>query len=349
MMRRLNLFLGIPFGPRRFLILLCLLVVAACDRPQVLHKGQWIMGTVVEITWVGSPASNRVIKQAFDAIRAVDNAMNPDKPNSELFRINARAGRGPVTVSPNTCRVTHEGLRIGEETGGAFDITLGPLIRLWGWDTQHPRLPSGEAISVALKKTGLGGVTCDPDTHQVSLKRKGMAIDLGGIAKGFAVDQAAKVLKTGKIDNFIVNAGGDLYASGGPPGRPWRIGIQDPDDSGAIFAVVTLSGRAIATSGDYEHFFIRNHIRYHHILDPATGLPARGLRSVSVLAGTTMEADALATALFVMGRKKAARWLARHTGIQAVLMDDRHRIFASRSLKPQVRWKEKFKQLVTYF
>ncbi len=337
-----------PGGSFLFLILV-LFAVSACERPRSLHQSQWIMGTIVEISWIGLPSSGKVVERAFEAIKSVDHVMNPDKPGSELARINAHAGKGPLFVSPFICKVIHEGLCIGRETGGAFDITMGPLIRLWGWDTPSPHLPPRNAVMKALKKTGIDKVVCDPTRHQITLRSTGMALDLGGIAKGFAVDRAAKVLISQKIHDFIVNAGGDLYAAGAPPGRKWRIGIQDPDDPKAVFAIVPLSDRAIATSGDYERYFFRTHVRYHHILDPKTGYPARGLRSVSVLAKTTMEADALATALFVLGKGKAIRWLAKHPEYQAVLVDDTRRVYASRSLKPVIEWKRKFEKHATFF
>ena len=333
----------------RFLAILCLLSLTACDRPQILHESQWIMGTVVEITWVGSSSSEKVIKQAFDAIKSVDGAMNPDRPGSELSRINAHAGEDPLVISPLTCRVIYEGLLIGKETNGTFDITMGPLIKLWGWDTKNPHLPPELAIANALKNTGIDKVRCDPITHRISLKIKGMSLDLGGIAKGFAVDRASALLNAKGIHNFIVNAGGDLYTSGAPLQRLWHIGIQDPDDPKAVIAIVSLSDRAIATSGDYERYFIKGHVRYHHILNPRTGLPARGLRSVSVLAKNTMDADALATALFVMGRERAIQWAVSHPEYQVVLMDAEHRIFASKPLEPIVQWKKRFKKHVTYF
>ncbi len=328
---------------------LALLALLACSHPQILHKGQWIMGTVVEITWVGSPDAEGTIESAFDMVKSVDAAMNPDKPGSELYRVNAHAGKGGIPVSPMSCRVIQEGLRIGHETGGAFDIAMGPLIRLWGWDTKTPRLPSREAITRALAKTGLDKVTCDPTNHRITLKESGMSLDLGGIAKGFAVDLATKRLRKGGIANFIINAGGDLYVSGNPPGRPWRIGIQDPDNPRAIIASLPLKNRAIATSGDYENYFMKDNVRYHHLLDPTTGFPARGLRSVSVLAKTTMDADALATALFVMGKKRAIRWLQAHPDTEGILVDSRLHVDASSSLKGLIKWKKRFKKRVSYF
>jgi len=336
-----------PWG---FLVIfLYLFIILSCSRPQTLHKTQWIMGTVVDITWIGSAASEKTVKQAFDAIKSVDIAMNPAKAGSELFRINAQAGKEALNISPTTCRVIREGLRIGKETKGAFDITMGPLIKLWGWDTKSPHLPSKEAIVKGLKKTGIRRINCDPATHRIFLEQPGMSLDLGGIAKGFAVDRASELMRVSKLKNFIVNAGGDLYAAGSPPGRSWHIGIQDPYNPHAVFAVLSLTNRAIATSGDYEHYFFRDKIRYHHILNPKTGYPARGLRSVSVVAPTTMDADALATALFVMGREKAVRWLTTHSSYQGILMDSGHHIYASSSLKTRIKWKKKFKSHIIYF
>ncbi len=336
-------------------LFLCLIACAtvfllsSCAKPRVFHQSKWLMGTVVEITWIGTSEHPNTIKKAYHAIQAIDALMNPDSPGSDLARLNARAGQGFVTVSPLTCTVIREGLRIWRETGGAFDISLFPLTHLWGFDTKKPHLPPLKAIRATLREVGSEKITCDPAGHRARLERKGMGLDLGGIAKGFAVDRAAGVLHSNGIHDFIVNAGGDLYCGGRHIRRDWRIGIQDPDHPQAIIASLPLHDRAIATSGDYENYFIKDKIRYHHILDPATGFPARGLRSVSVLAKRTMEADALATALFVMGKEKATRWLKRHPAYSAVLVDDALHVFASTSLKGLIKWEKRFKNNVSYF
>lgn len=328
------------------LITLTLLALAACENPQTLHKSRWMMGTVVEITWIGSP-SEKGVPAAFAAIQSIDKKMNPDI-DSELAMCNAHAGKGPFPVSKPTFHVIQEGRRISKETNGAFDITLGPLIKLWGWNTETPRLPTRAAIRLALKQVGMERFICHPDSLQVELKT-GTSLDLGGIAKGFGVDKAAEELRRHNIINFIVNAGGDLYASGHPSGRLWRIGVQDPDHPHKIVATLSLTNRAIATSGDYERFFMKNKIRYHHLLDPKTGYPARGLRSVSVLSDTTMDADALATALFIMGREKAVQWLSSHLKIQGILIDASLHVYASASLKPIITWDKRFKDSIIYF
>ncbi len=307
------------------------------------------MGTVVEITWIGTSRNNSAVKKAYETMQAISLRMNPDDPTCDLGRVNNHAGRGAVRVSPMTCCVIHKGLLMGRKTGGAFDITLYPLIHLWGFDSKSPHLPPSTAIRESLAHTGLQKVVCHPATHQVKLIQTGMGLDLGGIAKGFAVDRASTLLRAAGIRSFIVNAGGDLYCAGHHQSRAWRIGIQDPDNPRGVLAILSLTDRAIATSGDYENYFIRNHIRYHHILNPTTGFPARGLRSVSVLASTTMEADALATALFVMGKNRAIHWLRDHPAYAGVLVDDSRRIATSRSLRHLIKWPKRVKKNVSYF
>ena len=331
------------------LIPVILILLMACTKPRIYHQSKWMMGTVVEVTWVGSSPSPPAVKRAYQTIRTIDALMSPNRPESDLYRLNTLAGRGFVTVSPLTCHVIRAGLQVWRETRGAFDISLWPLIHLWGFDTKTPHLPSLKSIQAALKKTGCDKIQCDMVTHRVRLARRGMGVDLGGIAKGFAVDRAVRTLRSGGIKNFIVNAGGDLYCAGRHVNRSWRIGIQDPDHPHAVIAVLPLSNRAIATSGDYENYFIKDKIRYHHILNPATGFPARGLRSVSVLAPNTLMADALATALFVMGRKKAIAWTKRHPVYAAVLVDSALGIWASASLKGLIKWKKRIRNNVKYF
>ena len=346
-----------PFTPFRKAALWVMLgftamMLMACEdtTPPVLHESAWVMGTVVEVSWTSRAADARdLVRQAFDRMKTVDRLMTPDTPTSDIGKLNRFGGNRFVPLSPLTCRVIKEGQVIFHETGGAFDITLGPLIKLWGWDRKAPALPAREHILEALSKTGADKLVCDFNGHRAAFRQKGMAVDLGGIAKGFAVDLAREVLNKGGIKNYIINAGGDLFVSGRLPSRMWRIGLQDPEDTHGIIATLSASGVAIATSGDYEQYFIRNGIRYHHILSPANGYPARGLHSVTVLAPSTMEADALATAFFVMGQKKARQWLGQHPTYQAILVNTSRHIFASKSVASMVKWKKRYKNNVTYF
>jgi thiamine biosynthesis lipoprotein len=318
--------------------------------PPLFHESAWIMGTVVEITWIKRGKSSREsVRQAFENMKTVDRLMTPNTSDSDIGKLNRSGSNRFVQLFPLTCRVIKEGQTIFHETGGAFDITLGPLIKLWGWDRKDPSLPSREHILGALSRIGTDKLTCDFTGHRARFRQKGMSIDLGGIAKGFAVDQACKILNKGGLKNYIVNAGGDLFASGQLSSRLWRIGLQDPENRNAIIASLSVSGIAVATSGDYEQYFIKNGVRYHHILSPVTGYPARGLHSVTVLAPTTMEADALATALFVMGREKAVQWLSQHSAYQAILVDTSRRIFASKTIASMVKWEKKCKNNVIYF
>jgi len=331
---------------------LAVMTLVACEKPAppILHESEWVMGTVVEISWGSRTADARnLVRKAFNRMKTVDRLMTSEISDSDIGKLNRFGGSRFVPLSPLTCRVIKEGQVIFNETGGAFDITLGPLIKLWGWDRKKPSLPSREQILKTLSKTGTDKLTCDFKGHRASFSQKGIAVDLGGIAKGFAVDLACDVLNKGGIKNYIVNAGGDLFVAGRLPSRLWRIGLQDPENAHGIIATLSVSGMAIATSGDYEQYFIKDGVRYHHILSPSTGYPARGLHSVTILAPSTMEADALATALFVMGREKAGRWLARHPAYQAILMDTSRQIFASKSLAPMVKWEKKCKNNVTYF
>ncbi len=343
-----------PFFTHKSIVLIPFMVmglfsVSACSSPRLFHQAQWIMGTVVEITWFGSSSQENIVKEAFNVIKTVDKKMNPNDPRSDLAKINSNAGKGILTIDPMTCYVIQHGISMGKKTKGAFDITLGSLIALWGWNTPSPHLPSPSDITQSLARTGVKYIECHPSTHQIRITHQGIRLDLGGIAKGYAVDRAVKVLKDDGMQAFIVNGGGDLYASSHPPKRLWRIGVQDPDNPHRIVVTLRLQNRAIATSGDYEHFFIKNNTRYHHILNPHTGYPARGLRSVSVLAKTVMEADALATALFVMGKKKAMTWLAGHPHYQGILIDESLHVYASTSLKSIARWDKRFKKSITYF
>jgi thiamine biosynthesis lipoprotein len=210
--------------------------------------------------------------------------------------------------------------RLSAATDGAFDMTIAPLLDLWGF-TGEPRLPAPEEVASLLSLVCSACVVIDEENRTVYYTDPDLAVDLGGIAKGYAVDEAADVLKSLGIEGGVINAGGDMAVIGKKGDLPWRIGIQHPRDSQELIAVLDVVDRSVVTSGDYERFFFLDDVRYHHILDPHTGYPAREAMSVTVVAGNTALADALATAYFVMGPKRALE-AAEHTeGVDILIVD----------------------------
>jgi len=245
-------------------------------------------------------------------------------PDSEISRLNQAAGRSPVVVSGHTRHMLELSTYYGELTGGAFDVTVSPLIQLWGFSGgQAPVKPHSPAtIAKALSKTGYRHLVISNET--AFLDTAGMSVDLGGIAKGYAVDVCFEQLLLGKIPNVMVNLGGNLRCNGvARKGRPWNIGVQNPFRDEEIVGTINLTGgRAVATSGNYERFVVIEGKRYAHIIDPRSGYPIEGMAGVTVISEKAVEADALSTALYVVGINEAAELLARAPTSHALLIPD---------------------------
>lgn len=301
-----------------------LMMSCSADRSRSVHKSaRAMMGTLVEISVVGNPDKAKVIAhKLFKEIQHIDDLASFHKP-SALTQINEHAGKGPFKADPELLKLIEEALRIAQQTNGAFDPTIGPVSVLWQFSgDKEPRLPSESEIKEALTKVGWQRVKIDKDAGTILLPEPGMALDLGGITKGYALNRAADMLKKSEVSGALVNIGGDILAYGEKePGKPWRVGVEDPRDKSRVAAVTELKDKLIVTSGDYERFFIKDGKRYHHILDPATGYPASTLRSVTVVGpiGTTLQP--LGTATFVMGADKGLKFVETLQGAAGLLID----------------------------
>ena len=264
--------------------------------------------------------ANKAALQSFQEIKRIEHLMSPWIDSSDVTRINQSAGKEWVKVSQETLRVIKKAREISELSEGGFDITVGPLTQLWRVAREKGIPPSADELKKKLDLVNFRNVMIDQE-EKVFLKKRGMSIDLGGIAKGYAVDRAFEVLRTLGYKNLIVNAGGDLRVGGSKLDQPWSIGIQDPRSSEKIMATVTISDSAIATSGDYEKFFIYQGKRYHHIFNPKDGLPSDGCQSVTIICKEGMVADALATAVFVLGPEKGYVLCQKLEGVDCLIVD----------------------------
>jgi FAD:protein FMN transferase len=284
-------------------------------------------------------------EQAFAAIRRLDALMTTWTSDSEVSRINQAAGSGkPVVSGSETFEVLKRALWIADRSDGAFDITVGAFKGLWKFDEDNDgSLPSDSAVAERRKLVDYHDLILDPRASSATLRRPGQQITLGGIAKGFIVDRAVGVLRAAGFKDFLVQAGGDLYAAGQRGDRPWKVGVQDPraprSDGKApdvSFAMITLSDAAFNTSGDYERFIIKDGKRYHHILDPRTGYPVSHTRSVTVLAPSSFLADTLDTAVFVLGADKGLALLQSVPGVEALIVDGDNRLHVTPGLEDKL-------------
>ncbi len=298
-------------------------LLSACPQPdREIKRVQFLMGTQVEI--IARGADDKQLEQAaskgFGEIERLDFKLSKYRPDSMLSRINRQAGISPVKVDDEMMMLLEKSLQVCRESQGAFDPTILPMLSVWKIGDANPSPPGDAEVKEKLKLVGCGKIVLDQDHQTVFLPEPGMGIDLGGIAKGYAADRAAGVLKENGVKSGLVNAGGDLTVFG-VTGKGIAIGIQHPRYREKIIGKVYLKRGAIATSGDYERFYIFNGVRYSHIIDPRTGYPVQREASVSVKADTGLIADAWATALFVLGREAGLKLLQSRPDLEALFLE----------------------------
>ena len=305
---------------RLVIVALVILYAAGCEGRY--RETKFLMSTIVEITAVGSEDScQRAMELAFEEIRRIDSLMNVYGKTSEVSQINEAAGESAVEVSVDTMAVVSRAIDLARITDGALDITIAPLMDLWGFRNGSKQVPLDDELREKLSLVNYREVVLDSDRSTIKLSSAGMEIDVSGIAKGYAVDRAIQVMRGAGIRNALVNAGGDLYAMGSPPGKEsWRIGIRHPRSSAELLGILELKDRAVATSGDYENFFEADGKRYCHIIDTRTGRPVEGILSVTIVADSAVEADALATAVFPMGAEAGMELIESLQGIDGMIV-----------------------------
>ncbi|MGI6364348.1 MAG: FAD:protein FMN transferase [Bacillota bacterium] len=292
---------------------LLLILLAGCwggkeqGREKEYQMTFFVMDTFVTVQFHAAEGKGEaVISDIQGEMRRLEGILSSHLPQSDVARIDQAAGREPVKVSPETLEVLATALKYAPLTDGAFDITLAPVLRLYNFAPGQERRPTPQELEESLVLVDWRLLEVDQAERTAFLRKQGMKIDLGGVAKGYIIDAALELLASHDIRHGLVNAGGDIRLLGPKlDGSAWRVGIKDPrNPQVATFAIVEATGGAIVTSGDYERFFMEDGIRYHHIIDPATGLPASAARSVTVLAPTAELADLLSTAIFVLGPER---------------------------------------------
>jgi thiamine biosynthesis lipoprotein len=289
-------------------------------------RSTFALGTVCTISLFEN-GKNDVYTKIFSRLNEIETIMSvnelPGGGISELGRINQNAGKQAVTVSAELIALLQRALYFAEITGGVFNPAIGPLVKLWGIGGENAHVPEENAIRAALTLVDYHDVAIDEVRQTVWLKQEGMSLDLGGIAKGYAADEAVKILTDAGIPRAVIDLGGNIYALGGKTKKQkWRIGIQNPrSPRGEYLAVEEVADKTLVTSGVYERFFEENGIRYHHILDTKTGYPAAsGLLSVTIITGNSTDADALSTSVFALGYEKGTALLSRFPGAEAVFV-----------------------------
>ena len=280
------------------------------------------MGCVYSIVaYAPNPdAATRALEEALDEVDRIDRLASSYKADSALSRLNAAPAGTPVPVDPELFGLIAEALTYSADSGGAFDVTVGPLMKAWGFFEGDGRVPSREELAVARQRVGYRHVSLDTRAQTMRVDRRGVEIDLGAIAKGYAVDRAVRLLEARGIAAALVSAGGStIFARGAPPGKPaWDVPVQDPRDRTRVAMTLALRDRSLSMSGASERHFDVDGVRYGHIMDPRTGRPSRGVLAVIALADSGLASDALGTALYVAGPRRARPLLDRHRGTEAI-------------------------------
>lgn len=314
------------------MILLALLTGCSVSKYEKTTQTLFAMDTVMEVTAYGKHAKSG-LESAVKEIVRLDQLLSTGDINSEVFAINDNGGG---SLSEDTAYLLERSLELYKDTAGVFDITIYPVMEVWGFTTKEYKVPSDDQLQDALALTGGYGIQYDSAKMELSFAMEGMKIDFGGIAKGYTSDRVINLMKEQGIESGIINLGGNVKTLGTKPdGSLWKVAIQSPDDEGGMLGVVEVADKAVITSGGYERYFEEAGISYHHIIDPQTGYPANhGLKSVTIISEDGTLADALSTSLYIMGKEKAEEyWREASHEFDMVLMTDDKKLYITEGIK----------------
>lgn len=289
--------------------------------PKSYKETQFLMDTIIEITAYG-PNAEEGVKAAFGEFQRLHNLTNNFDENSQLSQISKMAGKSKVVVDPDLLHIIMFSQEVSDKLGDSFDITIGPLTKLWGIGQKGEYVPTQAEIDKVLPLVNYHLMEVDAANSTVYLPKAGMSLDLGGIAKGYTTDKAIEVLKAKGVTSALVNAGGDVRVIGNKPdGKPWRIGVQNPRQTDGISAKLALTQwDTMETSGDYQRFIMKDGIRYSHLLNPRTGWQPREVASVTIVNNSSTYGDILSKPIFVLGVERGLELLKQFPGTEAIIV-----------------------------
>ena len=299
------------------------------DDSKPLSKTEYFMGTVVTVTLYDNK-SEKIIDKAFEEVKKIEQLVSINMDGTELDEVNNNSGIKPVKVSDDTYNIIKKGLEYSSLTNGSFDITIGPLVKLWSIGLPEAKVPTLDEIKGTLKYINYKDVEINDSEKTVFLKKPGMIIDLGGIAKGYTADVIAQTLKDEGVEKAIIDLGGNIYALGEKSENTlWRIGIQNPDQTrGEIVGSINVKDKSIVTSGIYERFIEQDGVKYHHILSPESGYPYDNeIAGVTIISDKSIDGDALSTSVFSMGITKGLEFINSQPDTEAIFITKDHKIY----------------------
>ncbi len=314
------------FGGCLFVLLFSLAGISCAEA--VPAQSEYVIGTVCTVN-LYEKGTKAAYKDIFDRLREIEARMSANADGTEVDAINKSAGVAPVAVHEDVRAVVKAALRFAALSGGALDPTIGPVVKLWNIGSDDPRVPSPAELKAALPLVDWKDVVVDDAAGTVFLKRAGMKLDLGAMAKGYAADEVARIIAKHKIPRAIVDLGGNVMAVGEKQGgEPWRVGVQDPSsERGNHIGILPVKNKTLVTSGIYERFFEADGKHYHHILSPRDGYPVEnGLISVTIVADRSIDADCLSTATFALGLEAGRKLVESLPGVEAIFIDTDFRV-----------------------
>lgn len=319
------------------LITAMLIVVFITGKKEEIEniKEFYAMGTVMQLKAYGRK-SEKAIGEALERLDQIENRMSVFKTNSDISQINKKAGVGLQKVNVDTYYVINKAISYCRLSEGAFDITIRPLVGLWRIGSENPRLPNKKEIQEKQKLVNYKDIMLDEENCSIGLKSENQAIDVGGIAKGYAADEVRSIFVKNGIKSAIINLGGNIFVLGNKAdGKPWKVGIQDPlKNRGEFVGIIAASNKSIVTSGNYERYFQVEGKKYHHIIDPRTGYPSESeIISITIISDLSIDGDGLSTGLYIMGVEKAYSLIESLPSVDAIFITSDKRIYVTSGIK----------------
>lgn len=302
---------------------------------ELLSRTELFMGTVIKITLYDSNDST-ILDKAFDRISEIESLVSINESGTELDKVNDLAGISPVEVTSTTYEIVEKGLEYSKLSNGGFDITVGPLVKLWNIGLDDAKVPTQEEIDSVLPLIDYNLLELNEEEHTIFLKNKGMMIDLGSIAKGYAADEISRILTENNVNSAIIDLGGNIYAHGiKPSGKDWNIGIQNPFSTrGDIIGVLKVKNKTVVTSGIYERYIEKDGVKYHHLLNPDTGYPfENNIAGVSIVTDKSIDADALSTTVFAKGVEEGLKFVETLSNVDAIFITKDNKVYITSGIR----------------
>ena len=321
------------------LLILSLGLITSCSKNKAsqepLSKSEILMGTTVTVTLYDSNDS-KILDKVFNKVKELESTLSINENGTLVDEINENAGINPVKVDDDTYNLIEKGLEYSNLSNGLFDISVGPIVKLWSIGLPEARVPSLEEIQAKLPLVNYKDVELNNSDKTVYLKNKGMMLDLGGIAKGYTADVISSILTDEGVESAIINLGGNIFTHGKKVnGSDWKIGIQDPfSERGGIIGTLTTSNKSVVTSGIYERYIEEDGVRYHHILNPSTGYPYDNeIAGITIVSDKSIDGDALSTSVFAMGVEEGMKFVNSQSGIDAIFVTKDNKIYLTNEVK----------------